>query len=166
MESLQYLVQTLFGGSIEAQEVLAVFVALYSIVMSIYEWRAKLKLIRAEKEKTVLEEKMETQSKELTETRQALALLGDLVCTAYLTNINVDASTKRKLSEIADKLRVLANLNLETTTVELIQKVQSFKESLDMATSTETILTEAKAVEEVLDNALNSAASVLENLEV
>ena len=52
MESVQTIVETLFGGQITVQGIITLLMPIYMIIVSIAEWRAKLKLIRADKQLT------------------------------------------------------------------------------------------------------------------
>ena len=52
MESLEQIVNALFGGQITADQIITILVGIFAVIKTITEWKAKVKLIQAEKQQT------------------------------------------------------------------------------------------------------------------
>lgn len=166
MESVQSIVQVMFGGQITVQGVLTLLTAIYAIVMSIVEWRSKVKLIKADKQLTSADKKLDAQREELDKVKQGMQYLGDIICTAYLSNPNVDENTKKKIAVAATNLEKVAEIQLSDMTTDLINVVTEYIPGTNIEEKKEDIVAEVKAAEEIIDTASDSANDLVNKLEV
>lgn len=166
MESVQTIVETLFGGQITVQGIITLLMPIYMIIVSIAEWRAKLKLIRADKQLTATDEKLQAQREELEKVKRSMQYLGDIICTAYLANPNVDETTKRKIAVAATNLEKVSEIKLSEMTEELIQTVTEYIPGTNIEEKKADIVAEMKATEELIDTASATANNIVNKLEV
>ena len=166
MESVQSIIQTMFGGQITVQGILTVLVSIYAIVMSIVEWRAKVKLIKADKQLTSADKKLDAQREELDKVKQGMQYLGDIICTAYLSNPNVDESTKKKIAVAATNLEKVSEIKLSDMTTDLINVVTEYIPGTNIEEKKEDIIAEVKAAEELIDTASDTVDDIVNKLEV
>ena len=166
MESVQSIIQTMFGGQITVQGILTVLVSIYAIVMSIVEWRAKVKLIKADKQLTSADKKLDAQREELDKVKQGMQYLGDIICTAYLANPNVDEATKKKIAVAATNLEKVSEIKLSDMTTDLINVVTEYIPGTNIEEKKEDIIAEVKAAEELIDTASDTVDDIVNKLEV
>lgn len=166
MESVQSIIQTVFGGQITIQSILTVLVSLYAVVISIVEWRAKVKLIKADKQLTSADKKLDAQKEELNKIRESMKYLGDIVCTAYLSNPNVDENTKKKIAVAATSLEKVADIEFSKITTDLINVVTEYIPGTNIEEKKEEIIAEVKAAEKVIDAISDTADDIVNKLEV
>ena len=166
MESVQTIIQTMFGGQITVQGILTVLVSLYAVVMSVAEWRAKVKLIKADKQLTSADKKLDAQRDELDRVKQGMRYLGDIVCVAYLSNPNVDEATKKKIAIAATNLEQVSEIKLSDMTTDLINVVTEYIPGTNIEERKEDIVAEVKASEELIDTAAETADDIVNKLEV
>ena len=147
MDSVQHLISTMFGGEITVDKVVTMLVGAYAVVKSVTEWRAKAKLIKADKQLTETDRQLKEQKKELEEIKSGLSNLGEMLCVAYLANPNVEETTKKKIAVAATNLESISNVALTKTTTTLLETVTSYvpgtnisaqKENIDKTTQEET----------------------------
>lgn len=166
MDSVQTIIQNIFGGQVTIHGVLVVLVSLYALIMSIVEWRAKVKLIKADKQLTSADKKLDAQKEELNKVKEGMKYLGDIICTAYLANPNVDENTKKKIAVAATELEKVSNVNLSGMTKDLINVVTEYVPGTNLEAQKETIVAEVKAAEELIDAASESVDDIVNKLEV
>ena len=166
MESVQAIIEVLFGGQITVQGVMTLLMPIYMIVVSIAEWRAKVRLIKADKQLTSADQKLDAQREELNKVKEGMKYLGDIICTAYLSNPNVDENTKKKIAVAATNLENTANIKLSDMTTELIDVVTEYIPGTNIEEQKENIIAEVKATEEIIDTASESANDLVNKLEV
>lgn len=166
MDNVETIIQTIFGGQITVQGVMTLLVAIYAIVMSIVEWRAKVRLIKADKQLTSADQKLDAQRQELDNLKQGMKYFGDMICTAYLANPNVDEETKKKIAVAATNLEKVANIELSDMTGKLIDTVTEYIPGTNLEEKKEDIVAEAKAAEEIIDTASETASDIVNKLEV
>lgn len=166
MESVQTIIETLFGGQITLQGVITLLMPIYMVIVSISEWRAKVKLIKADKQLTSADKKLDAQREELDKVKQGMQYLGDIICTAYLSNPNVDEATKKKIAVAATNLEKVSEIKLSTMTSELIDVITEYVPGTNIEAQKENIIAETKATEEVIDVASKSANNLVNKLEV
>ena len=166
MDSVQTIIQNIFGGQVTIQGVLTVLVSLYAVVVSLVEWRAKVKLIKADKQLTSADKKLDAQREELDKVKEGMKYLGDIICTAYLANPNVDENTKKKIAVAATELEKVSNVNLSGMTKDLINVVTEYVPGTNLEAQKENIVAEAKAAEELIDAASESVDDIVNKLEV
>ena len=166
MESVQSIIEILFGGQITIQGVFNLLMPIYAIIVSLAEWRAKVKLIKADKQLTSADKKLDAQRKELDQVKTGLKYLGDIICTAYLANANVDETTKKKIAVAASNLETVANIKLSEATEQLITTVTTYLPGTNIEEKKEDIIAEVKATEELIDTAAETADDIVNKLEV
>ena len=166
MESVQSIIEIIFGGQITIQGIMNVLMPIYVIIVSIAEWRAKAKLINADKQLTSADKKLEAQREELDKVKQGMQYLGDIICTAYLANPNVDEATKKKIAVAATNLEKVSEIKLSDMTTELINVVTEYIPGTNIEEKKEEIIAEVKAVEELIDTAAETADDIVNKLEV
>ena len=166
MESVQSIIEILFGGQITIQGVFNLLMPIYAIIVSLAEWRAKVKLIKADKQLTSADKKLDAQRKELDQVKTGLKYLGDIICIAYLSNVNVDETTKKKIAVAANNLETVANIQLSDAAEELISTVTTYLPGTNIEEKKEDIIAEVKAAEELIDTAAETADDIVNKLEV
>lgn len=166
MDNVETIIQTIFGGQITVQGILTIVVAIYAIVMSIVEWRAKVRLIKADKQLTSADRKLDAQREELDKLKQGMQYLGDIICIAYLTNPNVDEDTKKKIAVAATNLENVAQIKLSEMTGKLIDTVTEYIPGTNLEEKKEDIVAETKAAEEIIDTASETVNDIVSKLEV
>lgn len=166
MENVETIIQVIFGGQITVQGVMTLMVALYAIVMSICEWRAKARLINADKQLTSADQKLDAQRQELDHLKQGIKFFGDMMCTAYLANPNVDEDTKKKIAVAATKLEEVAGIQLSEMTEKIVDTVMEYAPGTNIEEKKQDIIAEAKAAEEIIDTASETVSDIVNKLEV
>ena len=166
MESVQSIIEIIFGGQITIQGIMNVLMPIYVIIVSIAEWRAKVKLINADKQLTSADKKLEAQREELDKVKQGMQYLGDIICTAYLANPNVDEATKKKIAVAATNLEKVSEIKLSDMTTDLINVVTEYIPGTNIEEKKEEIIAEVKATEELIDTAAETADDIVNKLEV
>jgi hypothetical protein len=166
MESVQSIIEILFGGQITVQGVINLLMPIYMIIVSIAEWRAKVRVIRADKQLTSADKKLDAQREELDKVKQGMQYLGDIICTAYLANPNVDESTKKKIAVAATNLEKVSEIKLSDMTTDLINVVTEYIPGTNIEEQKENIVAEVKASEELIDTASETVDDIVNKLEV
>lgn len=166
MESVQSIIEVLFGGQITIQGVMNLLMPIYMIIVSIAEWRAKIRVIRADKQLTSADKKLDAQRDELNKVKQGMQYLGDIICTAYLTNPNVDETTKKKIAVAATNLEKVSEIKLSNMTTDLINVVTEYVPGTNIEAQKENIVAEVKAAEELIDTASETVDDIVNKLEV
>ena len=70
--SVDQIIQTIFAGSISIQGVINLLMPIYVIIVSIVEWRSKVKLIKADKQLTSADKKLDAQREELNKVNDSI----------------------------------------------------------------------------------------------
>lgn len=166
MESVQSIIEIIFGGQITIQGIMNVLMPIYVIIVSIAEWRAKARLINADKQLTSADKKLDAQREELDKVKQGMQYLGDIICTAYLANPNVDEATKKKIAVAATNLEKVSEIKLSDMTTDLINVVTEYIPGTNIEEKKEEIIAEVKAAEELIDTAAETADDIVNKLEV
>lgn len=166
MESVQSIIEVLFGGQITIQGVINLLMPIYMIIVSIAEWRAKMRVIKADKQLTSADKKLDAQKEELDKVKQGMQYLGDIICTAYLSNPNVDENTKKKIAVAATNLEKVSEIKLSDITTDLINVVTEYIPGTNIEEKKEDIVAEVKAAEELIDTAAETADDIVNKLEV
>lgn len=164
--SVDQIINLIFGGNVSIQAIITLLVPIYAVIMSICEWRAKVKLIKADKQLTSADKKLDAQAEELNQVKESIKYLGDMICTAYLANVNVDENTKKAIAVSATKLEQVADIKLSEMTGKLIDTVTEYVPGTNIEKEKENIVAEVKATEELLDTASETANNIVDQLEV
>lgn len=162
MESLETIIEILFGGEISVDKITTIFVAIFAIIKSFTEWFAKKKLISADKELTSADLKLSAQSKELAECKQCISLLCNIVTTAYLSSNTIDDTVKKKIASYTLKAEEVSKIDLTSLTTDLIETINTHVPGTTLNQKKESIKAEVKATEELLDNTIESTKSAID----
>ncbi len=162
MPDLGQLMQNIFGGSITADKIVTIAVAIFAAIKSVTEWRAKVKLIKADKELSSADKKLEAQKRELEECKQCISLLCNIMTTAYLSSNTVDDTTKKKIAAYSLKAEEISNIDLTSMTSKLIDTVSQHVPGTNLNQLKEEIKAEVKASEEIIDKAIESTTSAID----
>lgn len=165
MESLNDFVNVVFGGKVTVEQIISILVAVYAVVKSITEWRAKKRLINSDRTITATEEKVEALTVDNTHLKESVSLLADVIITAYLSSNTVSPDTKKELVTIGNKLKENASISLSQPITYLIEKVEQGAD-VDLSTIKEEIKEKTKTAEEVLNIANETAQKAIDKLTV
>lgn len=167
MENVETIIKELiFGGEITLPDILVIITAIYGIVMGFLGWRSKVKLIKADIQLSSTEKKVTNLCTEFDLLKLGLKYVGDIICTAYLANPNVDEATKKKIALYTTKLEETTHLKLEPVTTQLVDIVTNYVPQTNTVAKQENITAEAQATEKELDTATESVSDVINKLEV
>lgn len=166
MTSAEQVLKIIFGGNVSIEAICNIILVIYTVVVSILSWRAKIKEIRKSNEIVAKDAQIEQQRKELEDLKNAVAGLGDIIVDAYLANPNVDADTKRALATRAEKIAKLSNLNLSETTEKLIGKATEYAPDSNLVKHAEDLRAEAAAADELLDTVSEAAQDAISRMKI
>lgn len=166
MDSVQSIITNIFGNDFTFQSIAQAIVPIYAVVMSIKEAIAVKKLIKADKELNATEKKVNKLQDETANVKEAIGILGDMICTAYLANPNVDEQTKKKLAVAATKLDEVAKIPLAEMSKDLIDTVTKYVPGTNLEAKKESIVAEVAKVEEKVDDTIEDISAIVKNLEV
>lgn len=165
MDSLEQFVDVVFGGKITVDQIVTMLVAVYAVIKSFTEWRAKKKLINADKTLTATEEKLEAQQEEIQGLKTACIGLVEVVTTAYLSSNTIDAETKKDLAAISNKLKENSNLSLSAPVTALIEKVEQGA-NVDLSEIKKELKEKFQDTETILNVASETAQAAIDKLKV
>lgn len=162
MESLETIIEIIFGGNISVDKITTILVAIFAVIKSFTEWFAKKKLIKADKELSSADKKLAAQEKELKECKQCLSLLCNIMTTAFLSSNTIDNTVKKKIAAYTLKAEEVSKVDLTSLTSGLIETINAHIPGTSLNEKKESIKAEVKATEEVLDKAVEDAASAID----
>jgi len=163
--SVEEILNIIFGGQVDISKITTILVAVWGVVMSIFEWRAKKKLLKADAEATRQELEIKNQEKEIKNLETCVSKLCDVVLTAYLTSNTVPEETKRTISVIGSELNKVAEIPLTEQTNKLIAAVsQIIPETINE--KKEEILEHTQKVEETIDKVNNVAQEAINKIKL
>lgn len=166
MESVKQVIESILGGDITGDKIFTIFVAFYALIKSVTEWRAKKKLINADKELTSMDKKLEAQNQELEEVKKSNAILANIIATAYLSSNTIDSNTKKEIAQYAKKAEQIAKVDITSMVSGLINTVAEHIPGTSLNEKKEEIKAEVKAREEILDSAIEGATSAIDAIKV
>lgn len=162
MESLEQIIETLFGGSITVDKITTLLVAIFAVIKAFTEWSAKKKLIKADKELSSADKKLAAQEKELKETKQCISLLCNIMTTVFLSSNTIDDTVKKKVASYTLKAEEVSKIDLTSMTTDLIDTINTHIPGTTLNEKKEAIKAEVQATEEILDKAIESATSAID----
>ena len=165
MDSLKDFVNVVFGGKITVDQIVTMLVAVYAVIKSFTEWRAKKRLINSDRTLTAVESELEDAKEEVKALKEACSSLGDIVVTAYLSSNTISSETKKELVTISNKLKANANISLSKPIVELIEAVEQGA-NVDLADVKQEIKERTENIDELLDVANETAQTAIDKLSV
>lgn len=165
MDSLKDFVNVVFGGKITVDQIVTILVAIYAVIKSFTEWRAKKRLINSDRTLTAVESELEDAKEEVKALKEACSSLGDIVVTAYLSSNTISSETKKELVTISNKLKENANISLSKPIVELIEAVEQGA-NVDLADVKQEIKERTEDIDELLDVANETAQTAIDKLSV
>lgn len=165
MDSLKDFVNVVFGGKITVDQIVTMLVAVYAVIKSFTEWRAKKRLINSDRTLTAVESELEDTKEEVQALKEACSSLGDIVVTAYLSSNTISSETKKELVTISNKLKENANISLSKPIVELIEAVEKGA-NVDLGDVKQEIKERTEDIDELLDVANETAQTAIDKLSV
>lgn len=165
MDSLKDFVNVVFGGKITVDQIVTMLVAVYAVIKSFTEWRAKKRLINSDRTLTAVESELEDTKEEVQALKEACSSLGDIVVTAYLSSNTISSETKKELVTISNKLKENANISLSKPIVELIEAVEKGA-NVDLGNVKQEIKERTEDIDELLDVANETAQTAIDKLSV
>lgn len=166
MSSVSEIINWIFGGQVDASKIVSILVGIYAIIKSITEWRAKRKLLKADLEQTQTQKEISLVREENKTLKTAIAKLGDVILTAYLSSNTVPVEVKREISKFGDELNKAAEIPLAETTMKLINVVSEVVPMESLNEHKEEINEAAKLAEDVIDGAAELAQSAIDKISV
>lgn len=164
MESVQQIIENLFGGAITIDKITTILVALFAVIKSFTEWRAKAKLIKADKELSSADKKIAAMEKEITALKESNSYLADIIVTVFLASNTLDDTVKKRIVDYSTTMQKIAKIDLEPMTAKLIGVIAEHIPGSSIAVRKEEILTETKATEQLLDSAAEDANAMIDKL--
>ena len=162
MESLETVIDVMFGGDVSVDKITTILVAIFAVIKSITEWFAKKKLIAADKELSSADKKLAAQEKEIKECKQCISLLCNIMTTAFLSSNTIDDTVKKKIASYTLKAEEVSKIDLTSMTSGIIETINTHVPGKTLNEKKEAIKAEVKSVEEVLDKAIEDAASAID----
>lgn len=166
MESLEQIIETIFGGQITVDKVITILVGIFAVIKTFTEWSAKVKLIKAEKQQTATDKDLAQQRQELDYTKKALAYLCNIMTTAYLSSNTVDDTTKKKIASYCLLAEEVAGVNLTAVSKDLISIINEHVPGSSLNEKKEEIEANIQLTEELLDSTIKGAADAIDNLKL
>lgn len=166
MNSFEEIINWIFGGQIDATKIISIIVSIYAVVKSITEWAAKKKLIKAELEQTALLKELKLAREENQNLKGAVAKLGDVVLTSYLSSNTIPAETKRELGKIGSELNKIADIPLAETTNKLIEAVTVVAPQNSLNEHKEELQEASLLSEEVIDGANEVVQDAIDKIRI
>lgn len=166
MESLENIINWIFGGQVDASKIITILVGVWAVVKSITEWIAKKKLIKAEISETNTQKQLAAAKEEIAELKQCCSLLSDVVLTAYLSSNTIPEETKKKIGSIGEQLDHVAGIDLKKTTHQLIDVATTIAPQLSLNEKKEEIDAAVEIVEDTIDAANDVAQAAIDKIKV
>lgn len=165
MDSLNDFVNVVFGGRITVDQIVTILVAIYAVIKSFTEWRAKKRLINSDRTLTAVESELQEERKENKELKEACSSLAEIVVTAYLSSNTISPETKKELVTFSNKLKENANINFSKPVTELITAVEKGA-NVDLSDIKKELKERTEDIEEILDVANETAQTAIDKLTV
>lgn len=151
MESLEQIINWIFGGSVDASKIISILVAVYAVIKSITEWIAKKKLLQATQQETTTQKKLQEAKEDINTLKGCVSMLSDVVLTAYLSSNTIPEEVKKQLGHIGAKLNKAAGVDLEPVTSKLIEVVTTIAPDSNLKEHKEELKAATEVVEEAID---------------
>jgi hypothetical protein len=166
MGSLEQIINVIFGGQITVDQIVTILVGAFAVVKSITEWKAKVKLIQAEKQQTATDKDLAKQRQELQQTKQGLAYLCNIMTTAYLSSNTIDDTTKKRIASYCTQAEKVASIDLTSTTKDLIEVINKHVPGSSLNEKKQDIEANVQLTEELLDSAIQGTTDAIDNLKL
>ena len=166
MASVEEIVNAIFGGTVSADKIISILVAIYAVVKSITEWVAKKKLIKATNEQTALTQQLKLAREENKQLKTCVSKLGDIVLTAYLSSNTVPVEVKQQIGTIGSELNKVAEIPLADTTKKLIEVVTEVVPNNTLNEHKEELEEASKLTEDVIDGANDLVQNAIDKIRV
>ena len=166
MESVPELLNVLFGGQIDVTKILTILVSIFAVIKTFTEWRAKAKLIKADKELSSYDKKLDAQKAEMDKLKESNSILCDVILTCYLSNSSISEETKKQIAAKGEQLEKIANIDVQSNTKKLIEIVKSVNPNAMTAEKEDNIMLEAAVVEKAIDDANDIAKSAIDKIKL
>lgn len=151
MESLEQIINWVFGGSVDASKIISILVGIYAVIKSITEWIAKKKLLKAEQQETTTQKKLQEAKEDIGVLKGCVSMLSDVVLTAYLSSNTIPEEVKKQLGHIGSKLNEAAGIDLQPVTSKLIEVITTIAPDSNLQEHKEELEAATEVVEETID---------------
>lgn len=166
MESLEQVVNWLFGGTVSLDKITSIAVCVFAVIKTITEWISKKKLLKADLQETITQKEIKLAREENAKLKQSISLLSDIVLTAYLSSNTIPAETKKEIGKIGSALNSLAEIPIAETTNKLIEVVTQVIPNNDLLAHKEELEESAKLAEEIIDGANEITQSAIDKIKL
>ena len=166
MESLEQIINFVFGGQIDASKIVTILVGIWAVVKSITEWAAKRKLAVAVQSENETQRQLKQAKSELSEAKKCISMLSDVVLTAYLSSNTIPPETKKQIGAIGAELNKVAGIDLKGATGKLIDAAMTVAPQLSLEEKREEIDAAVDLTEEAIDAANEIAQSAIDKIKV
>jgi hypothetical protein len=164
--SFEEILNAVFGGSVSVDKIISILVAIFAVVKTFTEWRAKKKLIKAEKEQTAALEELKVAREEIKQLKTCVSKFGDVMLTAYLSSNTVPVEVKQHIGTIGSELNKIADIPLADTTNKLIQIVTEVVPDNALNEHKEELEEASKLTEDVIDGANDLVQNAIDKIKV
>lgn len=164
--SLEEIINIVFGGRVDASQIVSILVAIYAVVMSIVEFKAKKKLIKSEIQSNETTKELKTLRQENKRLEECVSKLSDVMLTAYLSSNTVPMETKKQLGAIGNEINSIARVNLNETTNKLISAVTEIIPSETLNEHKQEVIEATRTVEEIIDKTADAAQKAINKIKL
>ncbi len=164
MDSVENIINWMFGGSVDVSKILTIVVALYAIVQGIVAWRSKIATIKANGQLKAQSEEITQLHEENKQVKEAMSSFANVICIAYLSNPGIDPETKKLIATEAKKLDKVAELDLSDVAEKAIDVIDKYVPGTGVADRKAEISANAQLVEEAIDGANEGVQSAIDSI--
>lgn len=166
MDSVQDLINALFGGEITIEGVANLIAIVWAIAISIIAKMQNTKLVKADKESTATDAKLDALTTDVANLTTAIGILGDILSTTMLSSSSTTVAIKKVVAASAQKLSTAAGIPLADATTQIIDALIAYIPGSGLAEKKEEIVEAAKKAEEIIDEAAEAANTVVDKLRI
>ena len=166
MESVEQVINWIFGGQVDATKIVTILVAIWAVVKSVMEWRAKKKLLTMDASENETQRQLKEAKAEIGEMKKCVSMLSDALLTAYLSSNTIPPETKKQLGHIGAELNKVAGIDLKDATGKLIDAATAIAPDLSLGEKREEIDAAVEITETAIDAANEVAQSAIDKLKV
>lgn len=166
MESLEQIINWIFGGQVDVSKIIVILTSIYAVIKSITEWAAKKKLLLAETAESKTQKDLKNAKEEIAQLKQCISSLGDVVLTAYLSSNTIPTEVKQKIGHYGEQLQKAADLELTSSTEKLIELATEVIPQANLNEKKEEILAATEIAEEAVDAANDIAQDAIKKIKL
>lgn len=164
MDSVESIVNWMFGGSVDASKIITIVVAVYAVIQGIVAWRSKLSAIKAAGSLKAQSQDIAQLREEGERTKEAMSSFANVICIAYLSNPNIDPESKKLIASEAKKLETVAGIDLSDVAEKAVDAIEKYVPGTGIADRKAEISANAQLVEDVIDGANEGVQSAIDSI--